>query len=85
MDWKAETKNRFAAHLLALKDAYGKANPAEKNSLRALAARSGLEYSHVQRIAKGKVDVAMTTLFSLAEGLKISPKELLDFNNSGQK
>ncbi|MEJ5996262.1 helix-turn-helix transcriptional regulator [Pedobacter sp. Du54] len=79
MDWKTETKLKFAEHLLALMEAYAKANPNDKNSLRALAARSGLEPSHVQRIAKGKVDVAMTTLFSLAEGLKISPKELLDF------
>lgn len=81
MEWKAETKARFAKHLLALLEAYGKAHQEEKNSLRAFAARSGLEYSHVQRIAKGKVDVAMTTLFSLAEGLKIQPKELLDFEN----
>lgn len=79
MDWKTETKEKFALHLKGLIEAYGVANPKEKNSLRALAARSGLEYSHVQRIAKGRVDVAMTTLFSLAEGLKISPKELLDF------
>lgn len=81
MDWKAETKLKFASHLLKLLEAYGKAHPMEKNSLRALAARSGLEPSHVQRIAKGKVDVAMTTLFALGEGLKISPKDLLDFEN----
>lgn len=81
MDWKGETKIRFAEHLKELMEAYAQAHPAEKNSLRALAARSGLEPSHVQRIAKGKVDVAMTTLFSLAEGLKISPKDLLDFDN----
>lgn len=79
MDWKAETKIKFAAHLVELLKVYEKANPEEKNSLRAFAARSGLEYSHVQRITKGKVDVAMTTLFSLAEGLKIQPKDLLDF------
>ncbi|MFA6275793.1 MAG: helix-turn-helix transcriptional regulator [Pedobacter sp.] len=81
MDWKAETKIRFANHLMSLLKAYENANPNEKNSLRAFATRSGLESSHVQRIMKGKVDVAMTTIFSLAEGLKIKPKELLDFDN----
>lgn len=85
MDWKAETKLRFAAHLTELMEAYAKAHPEEKNSLRAFAARSGLEYSHVQRILKGKVDVAMTTLFLLASGLKISPNELLNFNNTSEK
>ncbi len=79
MEWKAETKMRFAKHLLVLLDAYQKQHPDEKHSLRSFAARAGLEYSHVQRITKGKVDVALTTLFSLAEGLKISPKDLLDF------
>ncbi len=79
MDWKAKTKLKFAKHLLALLDAYEEQHPDEKHSLRAFAARAGLEYSHVQRITKGKVDVAMTTIFSLAEGLKVQPKDLLDF------
>lgn len=45
-------------------------------SLRKLAAASGLEYSQVQRIAKGKVNLALTTIVSLCEGLEISPSEL---------
>ncbi|WP_374760200.1 helix-turn-helix domain-containing protein [Dyadobacter pollutisoli] len=45
-------------------------------SLRKLAAASGLEYSQVQRITKGKVNLALTTIISLCEGLEISPSEL---------
>lgn len=49
----------------------------EKNlSLRKLAASSGLEYSQVQRITKGKVNIALTTVIALCEGLEISPAEL---------
>nr|WP_295933679.1 helix-turn-helix transcriptional regulator [uncultured Dyadobacter sp.] len=44
----------------------------EKNlSLRKLAAASGLEYSQVQRIAKGKVNMALTTIVALCEGLDV--------------
>ncbi|MGX5853758.1 helix-turn-helix domain-containing protein [Dyadobacter jiangsuensis] len=45
-------------------------------SLRKLADASGLEYSQVQRIAKGKVNLALTTIVALCEGLEISPSEL---------
>jgi transcriptional regulator with XRE-family HTH domain len=42
------------------------------NSLRDFASGAGLESAHVQRLAAGKVDAALTTLISLAEGLGIS-------------
>lgn len=48
-------------------------------SLRKLAASSGLEFSQVQRIAKGKVNLALSTIISLAEGLEISPSELFGY------
>lgn len=47
-------------------------------SLRKLAAASGLEYSQVQRITKGKVNPALTTIISLCEGLEVSPAELFN-------
>jgi transcriptional regulator with XRE-family HTH domain len=48
-------------------------------SLRKLAAASGLEFSQVQRIAKGKVNLALSTIISLAEGLEITPSELFKY------
>ncbi len=79
MDWKEEAKQQFAKRLTRLLDAYGEAN-GTKLSLRQLAAKSGLEYSQVQRISKGQVDLAMTTIIALATGLEMNPKELLDFD-----
>lgn len=46
-------------------------------SLRGLAARAGMEYSHVQRIENGKVNISLTTARSLAVGLNISIAELM--------
>jgi len=53
-------------------------NEAKKKnmSLRKLADASGLEYSQVQRIAKGKVNLALTTIVALCEGLDSTPSEL---------
>lgn len=78
MDWKEETKMKFAERLLALLGEQEK-RTGTKTSLRQLAARSGLEYSQVQRITKGQVDLALTTIVALATGLDIPAKELLDF------
>lgn len=47
-------------------------------SIRELALRSDLEYSQVQRIEKGKVNFAITTLFAIAEGLNTNPSNLLE-------
>jgi transcriptional regulator with XRE-family HTH domain len=79
MDWKEETKLKFGNRLLELLKEYGQKHQQEKPSLRGLAARSGLEYSHVQRISKGQVDIALTTIVALATGLELSPKDLMDF------
>ena len=63
---------KFAKHLTSLRLEQG-------ISIRELASRSNLEYSQVQRIEKGKVNFAYTTLLALSEGLNISPSKLLDF------
>lgn len=49
-------------------------------SIRELAARADLEYSQVQRIEKGKVNLAYTTLIALSEGLGVEPFKLLQYN-----
>jgi transcriptional regulator with XRE-family HTH domain len=69
---KDKILSKFAKHLTSLREQQG-------ISIRELAARSNLEYSQVQRIEKGKVNLAFTTLVALADGLDMSPSELLDF------
>jgi DNA-binding Xre family transcriptional regulator len=78
MDSKAEIKQKFGEHLLKLLEEYGKQGGAS-SSLRQLATRSELEYSNVQRISKGQVDLALSSIVALAKGLDVKPKELLDF------
>ncbi len=55
-----------------------KAIKLRKLSLRKLAAEADMEYSHVQRIAAGKVNLELTTIIAIAEGLKMTPSELFD-------
>ena len=62
---------RFAAHLIKLRKDKG-------YSIRQLAAASGWEYSQVQRIEKGKVNFAFTTLIALAQGLDTDLNVLLE-------
>lgn len=72
MTEKDKLLSRFAKHLTSLREAQG-------ISIRELASRSSLEYSQVQRIEKGRVNFAYTTLVALADGLNTTPSELLNF------
>lgn len=63
-------KNRIkflyaVALYLALKDS-------SINSLRNLAAVAGMEYSHIQRIARGKVNVSISVHVAILDALQIS-------------
>ncbi|WP_316747581.1 hypothetical protein [Pedobacter gandavensis] len=78
MESKDEVKTKFGIHLLNLLEEYGRVHNC-RPSLRQLAIRSDLEYSNVQRISKGQVDLVLTTIFALAKGLEIKPMMLLDF------
>jgi len=69
---KQKIQAGFAKHLNHLRKQKG-------YSLRELAARSGLEFSQVQRIEKGKINFAISTLMALVEGLNITPSELLNY------
>jgi transcriptional regulator with XRE-family HTH domain len=71
MTGKEKILARFAAHLTRLRKERG-------YSIRQLAASSGLEYSQIQRIEKGKVNFAFTTLIALAHGLDIELQVLLE-------
>jgi len=72
MGSKELNQQRFANAVL-------KAAEMKDLSLRKLAASSGLEFSQVQRITKGKVNLALSTIISLSEGLEMSPSELFGF------
>lgn len=69
MESKAKIQERFAR---ALKTAIKE----KKLTLRRLAIESDLEYAHVQRIASGKVNLELTTIVALCEGLNITPDQL---------
>jgi transcriptional regulator with XRE-family HTH domain len=71
MTGKEKILIRFASHLTRLRQEKG-------FSIRQLAAAAGLEYSQVQRIEKGKVNFAFTTLVALAQGLEIDLQNLLE-------
>lgn len=70
MNNKEKILTRFATNLTKLRQAKGL-------SIRQLAAASGLEYSQIQRIEKGKVNLAFTTLVALAQGLEVDVFVLL--------
>lgn len=70
MNNKEKILLRFAAQLIKIRKAKGL-------SIRQLAAAAELEYSQIQRIEKGKVNFAFTTLVALAQGLDIDSQVLL--------
>lgn len=70
MNDKEKILLKFGNHLKKLRHEKG-------ISIRELASSSALEYSQVQRIEKGKVNFAFSTLIALAEGLGLHASELL--------
>ncbi len=66
-------------HKIRFGDAVLKAIKDKNLSIRKLAASAGLEYAHLQRITKGKVNVELSTILAIAEGLEITPSELFNY------
>ncbi|RBQ07591.1 helix-turn-helix domain-containing protein [Pedobacter miscanthi] len=48
-------------------------------SLRAMARNCDIDDSNISKIENGKFDVQLSTIFELAKGLDIHPKDLLDY------
>ncbi|WP_418603547.1 helix-turn-helix domain-containing protein [Hwangdonia sp.] len=48
-------------------------------SFRKLAQRCDIDYSNLNKIEKGKINISLSTILELAKGLDIHPKELFDF------
>ena len=67
---KEKILTQFATHLTRLRKEKGL-------SIHQLAAISGLEYSQIQRIEKGKVNFAFSTLVTLAQALEMELDEML--------
>ena len=61
----------FGSHLTQLRKE-------RKLSIHQLANACDMEYSHLQRIEKGKVNLVFTTLVAIAQGLNMSTGELLN-------
>ncbi len=51
----------------------------KKISQEQLALISGLEYSQISRIERGKINTSISAVFIIARSLKVQPKELFDF------
>lgn len=51
----------------------------KKLSYRKLALQCNVEYSHIIRIEQGLVSIQLLTVFELAKGLNVHPKELFNF------
>ena len=52
----------------------------KKLSLRKLAQRCDLDYSDIGKYEKGEINLQLSTIFQLAYGLQLHPKELFDFD-----
>lgn len=72
MTTKEKALAKFGSNLRKLREAQG-------ISIHELSARAGLEYSQVQKTEKGRVNLTLTTILALADGLDISPDTLLKY------
>lgn len=75
MENKVEIQARFGEALLKLIEQKGL-------SLRKLALASELEYAHVQRISKGKVNLELSSVIALCKGLQITPVQFFEIYES---
>lgn len=64
---------KFAQHFKKLREEKG-------ISQRELGTRCDVDHGKISKIESNKANVTLTTLLELADGLEISPKELLDFD-----
>jgi transcriptional regulator with XRE-family HTH domain len=53
---------------------------AKKLSLRELAQRCDIDHSDIGKYEKGEINIKITTVYELARGLEVHPKELFNFD-----
>lgn len=68
----SKLKEAFGAHIRKIRDDKG-------ISLRDLATKCDLDSSQISKIENAVWDVQLSTIFELAKGLSVDPKDLLDF------
>ena len=64
---------KFGVHLKKLRTEKGL-------SLRELASRCDVDFSKIGKLETNQGNINITTLFEIAEGLELHPKELLDID-----
>jgi len=52
----------------------------KKLSLRQLSQRCNLDFSDIGKYEKGEINLQLSTIYELAEGLSVHPRELFDFD-----
>jgi transcriptional regulator with XRE-family HTH domain len=67
-----QLKEKFGSNLKIVREGKGL-------SLRDLETKCDLDFSQISKIENAKWDVQLSTIFELAKGLGVEPKELLDF------
>jgi transcriptional regulator with XRE-family HTH domain len=67
-----ELQGKFGIHLKRLREERGL-------SLRDLASKCDLDSSKISKMENGKTNLQLSSIFELAKGLEVNPKELLDF------
>lgn len=72
--------NKNNAVLKALGEKLYQQRKAKKLSLRQLASIADVDYSQIDKIEKGRLNITIITLISIADALEMSPGELLDYN-----
>jgi transcriptional regulator with XRE-family HTH domain len=68
----SDLKERFGSHLKKIRESKG-------YTLLELDYRCELNESNISKMENGKFDIRLSTIFELAKGLGVAPKELLDF------
>ncbi|MBD1385890.1 helix-turn-helix transcriptional regulator [Mucilaginibacter rigui] len=66
-------KGKFGLHVKQIRETKG-------YSLIEVDRRCELDESNISKIENGKINIQLSTIFELAKGLGVEPKDLLDFH-----
>jgi len=73
-------KQKDTKRLIKFSERLRKLRELEGISQRELSSRCDVDFAKISKIENNKANLYITTLFELAEGLGVHPKELLDFD-----
>ncbi|WP_423818794.1 helix-turn-helix transcriptional regulator [Salinimicrobium sp. TIG7-5_MAKvit] len=75
-----QNKNYKESFLIKFGHNFGKIRQSKNLSFRSLSQKCDLDYADLNKIEKGKRNITLTTIFELATGLDVHPRELFDFH-----